>query len=402
MKIISFLLFTICLFVVPAFGQMGIINADEKLYALEKSGKFDEAIADINERIKIQPNNGELYLRRAAFLKLQNKLDEAIDDISNGIEVEPDNASFYIARAEYLNLKNDSEAVLKDVKTAVSLAPNNTGILVHGAQELTRGKQFEENIKLADFCIARSAFDNDSADLVQYYAYKIRGENKFVLEDYAGALEDSIAAINFIRFTGDDKEDFQADAALYKILGSNVILQTTQNHLKDNERIFDYYNRLFDALQKKVELLTEKEVSKYIETAKRIKPNEPIDLSFVGFPAEHDLSKLMLNCAALYIEKNRIAEADKLFKRIVELKLPAKWLRYKERVEFYIKLKNYQAAIDDLTFIISDKEGLSPCYPTYVLYLNQRARLYEDSQSAAETNGKHESAEIIRRNRFFV
>ena len=62
MKAVSLLLFVIYLFAVPAFGQMGSITTDAKLSALEKEGKFDEAIADINERIKIQPNNGELYV----------------------------------------------------------------------------------------------------------------------------------------------------------------------------------------------------------------------------------------------------------------------------------------------------------------------------------------------------
>ena len=136
MKLLSLILFVNLFYIVPTFGQMGILTTDNKLFNLRKEGRFDEAIADINKRIEAQPNNGELYLRRAEFLKLQDKLDEAIADISRGIKIEPDNPTFYIARAEYYNLAGDSEAVLKDVQTAASLAPDKAGALIYGAKNL--------------------------------------------------------------------------------------------------------------------------------------------------------------------------------------------------------------------------------------------------------------------------
>lgn len=377
MKITSFLLFSIFLFAVPAFGQMGIITTDAKLRALEKEGKYDEAIADINERIKNQPDNGELYLRRAEFLKLQNKLDEAIADISEGIKVNPDNPTFYIARAEYYNLAKNINAVLRDVQIAASLAPNKGGILNVGTRELARAEQYKESIKLADFYLAQNAFDDVASSRIKFLAYKIRGENKFALKDYSGALEDSITAIDFIQLKGDWNEYHNAQSSLIQMTKSDVVIQTTQNYLRNDKRIFGYYERLFDALQSKTEMSTEREVSEHIEFLKRIKADKPTGLSMVGASSSRYLYQLMFYCAALYIEKNQVEQAEKLLKRVVELKLPAKWMRYAERANFYVELKNYRAAIDDLTFVISDDEDMRAYRPGSIQFLYQRAGLYE-------------------------
>ncbi len=390
MKLLS-IVFCAFLFSFPVFAQMGILTTDSKLYDLKKEGKYDEAIADLNERINAQPKNGELYLRRAEFLKLQNKLDEAIADISRGIKIEPNNPTFYVARAEYYNLAKNNDAVLRDIQTALSLDPNSPGKLRIVARELAFGEQYEEIIKIADEYIARNSPNSD----LNFQAYRVRSESNFALKEYDSALEDSIKAINFIVFTGDVSKDFLARIELYNMSESKVILQITQNYLKDDERIFDYYKQLFDALEKKTEVATAQRFQELVEVFKSARPNKLIDADSMDYFNVGELERMMISCAELYAEKGQPEKGIEVFNRFVNLKLSKKWWRHFQRADFYLKLKKNQEALDDLTVGLSEGEKVSQRYPQYILYLIKRGRLYESAKQFDKAIKDYEMVKII-------
>ena len=214
-------------------------------------------------------------------------------------------------------------------------------------------------------------------DEFSYKYYKTRAEEKFALKDYVGALEDSITAINSISFAGDYKKDSTARNAAEKMLNSEVVLQTTRKYLKDDERIFYYYNQLFDALKDKIEISVNQDVQESIKRRQMI-PKNPADENVVEFyTAAAHLEELMTDCAKLYVERGQPEKGIQLFQKIINLDLPNKYFRYSHRANFYIELKKYQAAIDDLTLALSGDDKVSPQGPDYILYLNKRGRLYE-------------------------
>ena len=349
------ILFAVIFCTVPAFSQMGIITTDDKLYALQKEGKFDEAIAEINSRIKLQPDKGELYLRRADFLRLQNKLDEAILDISKAIEIEPRNAAFYIARAEFFNLAKNDKAVLRDVQTALSLAPDKTGTLRRGAEQLFISKQYDENIKIADSYIARSYSTNE----LKLLAYKIRSENNFALKDYAGALDDAIKSIELTHFKGNLYDDMPAQFTVSDIT-RKILLPVTQKYLKDDKEIFSYYNRIF-ATSEEFLISLEQNSQRSISIRSRIDISKPEENSEKRRFYEQNIfvidienfRRMMIDCAELYAEKGQPEKGIELFEKAIKLK-PV-WRGYVFRSRFYKKLGKYREAIDDLNFAVFEE-----------------------------------------------
>jgi len=352
MKYLLSIVFVFFFCVIPAFGQMGILTTDDKLWTYKKEGKFDEAIADINQRLETQPNNGELYLRRADFLRLQNKLDEAIADVSKGIEIEPENPTFYIARAEYFNLAKNIKAVLKDVQTALSLSPDK---LYSGAKLLFTGKQYEENIKIADSYIARS----DLSENLISAAYKIRSENNFALKNYAEALDDAIKSVELIRFKGNLYDDMSAQFTVSDIT-KKIFLPVTQKYLKDDKEIFNYYNRIFSASeeflisleqgsQRSISIRSRIDISKPEEDSEKKRFYEQQSFS-IGIEI---FRSMMIDCAELYAEKGQPEKGIELFERVVKLK-PI-WVGYLRRARFYKKMGKYNEAIDDLNFAIFEE-----------------------------------------------
>lgn len=352
MKYLLLILFTFFFSTAPAFGQMGILTTDDKLYVLEKEGRFDEAIADINNRIKLQPDKGELYLRRAVFLRLQNKLDEAISDINKAIEIEPQNPTFYLARAEFFNLAKNDRAVLRDVQTALSLSPDK---LNSGAKILFTGNQYEKNVKIADSYIAR----NDLSDKLISSAYKIRSENNFALKNYAEALDDAIKSIELIHFKGNLYDDMSPQLTVSDIT-RKILLPVTQKYLKDDKEIFNYYDRIFAASEEFL-ISLEQKPERSISIRSRIdisKPEEdPEKRRFYErqiFTIDTEIFRnMIIDCAELYAEKGQPEKGIELFEKAIKLK-PV-WRGYIFRSRFYKKLGKYREAIDDLNFAVFEE-----------------------------------------------
>lgn len=386
MKLLPLIIIAIIFCIVPAHGQTDLNSISDKLFNLKRDGRFDEAIADLNVLIKANPNDPKLYIKKAEFLALQEKFDEAIVNVNKAVELEPKIAVYYIERAKYFSSVKNNQAVLKDVQTANSLAPDKPDILFYGTSELARTGQYEESIKIANTYIAR----HDSNVWLIISAYKIRSEDKFALKDYVGALEDSIKSIELIPpFTGDLDNDVKVRIEISNLTQLNVIQPIMRKHLREDERIFDYYNRIFDVLGEKVKLCN-KYCGKGEYKIRDINTDEEVD--FGQFAGNANLRDLMIDCANLYVEKGEPEKAVELFGRIVKLKQPT-WAGYWDRARFYKKLGKYQEAIDDLTTIINLKNA-KPLTASLV----QRADLYVLTNEFDKAIADYESVKVIDKN----
>jgi len=58
------------------------------------SGKYDDAIADLNKLIARTPNNGQYYFILGQIYYYKNQQDEAIANLKKALELEPDNIAF--------------------------------------------------------------------------------------------------------------------------------------------------------------------------------------------------------------------------------------------------------------------------------------------------------------------
>jgi tetratricopeptide (TPR) repeat protein len=345
MKKISIAIFVLFFLSIPAFSQRDVNSIDDKLYFLQKEGKYDEAIADLNELINDNPNSSALYVKRAEFFGLQKKPTNSIADIDKAIEIEPNKAKFYLARAKYYKLLEDKQAVLKDVNIALSLdfKPANdlydvasANILYNSAELLSSIGYFKENIKITDSYIARNK--------VVYWGYKIRSENKKNLKDYAGALEDSIKAIKLL-VAEDSKEldPFTVKMELGTLTLMSSVIVPSLTELKDDKEVFTYYLQLID-------LLTEK-YNKFFEDGQKD------DLEIRGkvselaiYPFYSHLASLIEKCSELYISKGNLEKGDEILIRLLDIKNI--YYSYSYRASIYQKRGKYKEAIEDLTHLI--------------------------------------------------
>jgi len=93
------------------------------IYVSQK--KFQEAIADYSEALKIKSDDPNVYERRA-YAEMQLKdYDKALHDYNEAIKHSPEEAKYYQVRALIYQNKGDFKAALADTEKTLKLDPNN-------------------------------------------------------------------------------------------------------------------------------------------------------------------------------------------------------------------------------------------------------------------------------------
>ena len=94
------------------------------IYVSQK--KFQEAIADYSEALKIKSDAPDIYERRA-YAEMQLKdYDKALSDYNQAIKLSPEEAKYYQVRALIYQNKGNFKAALADTEKTLQLDPNNT------------------------------------------------------------------------------------------------------------------------------------------------------------------------------------------------------------------------------------------------------------------------------------
>jgi tetratricopeptide (TPR) repeat protein len=87
--------------------------------------KFQEAIADYSEALKVKAKDPDIFERRA-YAEMQLKdYDKALHDYNEAIKLSPEEPKYYQVRAFIYQTKGDFKAAMADVDKILKLDPNN-------------------------------------------------------------------------------------------------------------------------------------------------------------------------------------------------------------------------------------------------------------------------------------
>ena len=99
------------------YQQRGFASANEQ--------KFEDAIRDFSEALKINSQDARIYEQRAAVEMKMNDYDKAVADYSEAITLKPNEVRYYLYRSYIYETKGDVKNSLADTERALKLDPGN-------------------------------------------------------------------------------------------------------------------------------------------------------------------------------------------------------------------------------------------------------------------------------------
>jgi tetratricopeptide (TPR) repeat protein len=94
-------------------------------YADVSEQKYQDAINEYSEALKLTPQDARIYEQRAAVEMKINDYDKALADYSELIKLKPNEARYYNYRAYIYELNNDSKNALAETEKVLKMDPNN-------------------------------------------------------------------------------------------------------------------------------------------------------------------------------------------------------------------------------------------------------------------------------------
>ena len=152
-----------------------------------QQGKYEEAIADYNEAIRINPESAEAYYNRGTTKDLLGRHEEALEDYNEAIRINPESAEAYYNRGTTKDVLGRHEEALEDYNEATRVNPQFAQAYYNRGNAKDALGRHEEALEDYDEAIRINS---------QYaQAYCNRGTVKLTLDQHDEAIEDYNEAI---------------------------------------------------------------------------------------------------------------------------------------------------------------------------------------------------------------
>lgn len=153
----------------------------------DQLGQHDRAIKDFDKAIALSPNNGDIYVNRGIILGEQGEYALAIQDFDKAIKLNPSNGAAFFDRGYAYDALKDYESASKDYERAMALNPQDAKAISHHGHDCERLKRYEEAIKDLNRALTLRP---DAIDFwYRGVAYAHMNEYERAIQDYDQAIK---------------------------------------------------------------------------------------------------------------------------------------------------------------------------------------------------------------------
>jgi RNA polymerase sigma factor (sigma-70 family) len=152
------------------------------------TGHYDEAIADFNHALQLDPKAAAAYFNRGRAHKLQGKYDQALVDYAQNLKLHPNAAGTYVNRGQIYNLKGDYDLAIADFDHALLLNPTKELAYTGRANSYIAKGGYDQAIADCNRALAM-----DPVDVKAYVnrgrAYNLKGDYEHAISSYDRAIQ---------------------------------------------------------------------------------------------------------------------------------------------------------------------------------------------------------------------
>jgi len=169
------------------FSSIIITSTGGKATA-DQARAFEQAISDYTAALRIDPNNVTAYNGRGVIYSNKGDYDKAITDYNQAIKINPNNAEPYNNRGNAYKDKGDYDKAIADFNQAIRLNPNYA--LAHNNRGLAYGRKGDYDRAITDY---NQSIKLDSNFPITYYnrglAYYNKSDFDKAIADYNQAIK---------------------------------------------------------------------------------------------------------------------------------------------------------------------------------------------------------------------
>ena len=101
------------------------IAYQQRAFSYANDQRFQDALNDLNESIKINPRDARAYEQRAAIEMKINDYDKALTDYGEAIKTNPGEIKYHLYRGYIYELRGDLQNAMTDTDAALKINPKN-------------------------------------------------------------------------------------------------------------------------------------------------------------------------------------------------------------------------------------------------------------------------------------
>ena len=177
-----------------------------------RANQLDCALGACSEAIRLDPKLAAGYLCRSGILNGNEDYAAALKDINQALRLEPQNGDFYYSRAQTYERQGKTELAMEDLTKAIEFITSGFGrSLAYATRGSLRGKQGQWDQAVQDY--------NEAIRIAPEFAYHYehRGDCYYEKSDYERAVADYSDAI---RLEPQNKHFYEDRAKVYRKLGN--------------------------------------------------------------------------------------------------------------------------------------------------------------------------------------
>lgn len=154
---------------------------------LSDTSSIEKKLADLNEKIKANPKNPDLFHERAILALSQKDVNAALEDMTRALSLDSTKASYYITVADVYFAANKTRFTKESLEKAISLEPKNVEAILKLAELYMFVEDYKKSIEYIDEAL--------KIDITNPKAYFMKGMNFKALKDTTKAISSFTTAI---------------------------------------------------------------------------------------------------------------------------------------------------------------------------------------------------------------
>jgi tetratricopeptide (TPR) repeat protein len=171
-----------------------------RLAALQAQTKrFSEAIVLFQEILKEDPNNADARVGLTGTLIESGQAADAVAQLEQLIKAEPNRAVLHAQLAE-LYLPKQPDKALEQYRAAAELEPKNANHQVGMASAMVKLRKFQEAVD-----VLKPVLDTNPKEDIAYFAHTNLATALFELDDFPNAAREFLLILNYQSKRGDQK-----------------------------------------------------------------------------------------------------------------------------------------------------------------------------------------------------